>query len=113
MHAAELGIWIFLATEVLFFGGLFLAYSIYRVQYDGDFAEASHQLNLRLGTLNTAILLTSSLTMALAVQFAATARCRLLLGMLAATTVLLGLSGNQTHGVARGIRGGAGAVHDR
>ena len=85
---AELGIWIFLATEVLFFGGLFLAYSIYRVQYEHNFAEASHQLNLRLGTLNTAILLTSSLTMALAVQFAATARRRLLLGMLAATTVL-------------------------
>ena len=65
-----LGLWTFLATEVLFFGGLFTAYVVYRNAYPDAFAEASQHTNLLLGTLNTAVLLTSSLTMALAVHAA-------------------------------------------
>lgn len=69
-EAATLGMWTFLATEVLFFGGLFMGYITYRHAYPGEFAVASQETNLFFGTLNTFILLTSSLTMALAVQAA-------------------------------------------
>ncbi|MBV9127787.1 MAG: cytochrome c oxidase subunit 3 [Verrucomicrobia bacterium] len=65
--AARLGMWLFLATEVLFFGGLFGAYTAYRYVYYHAFAEASRELSVLFGTLDTAVLLTSSLTMALAV----------------------------------------------
>lgn len=66
--AANMGMWLFLATEVLFFGGLFLAYTIYYTLYPEAFAEASHHLNIWLSTLNTAVLLCSSLTVALAIH---------------------------------------------
>ena len=69
-EAATLGMWAFLATEVLFFGGLFMSYIIYRTNYPHAFAEASHHTIVLFGTVNTAILLTSSLTMALAVHAA-------------------------------------------
>src|ERR1043165_7495050 len=68
--AAKLGMWTFLVTEVLFFGGLFMAYILYRHFYFAEFAIGSRQTNLLFGTLNTALLLTSSLTMALAVHSA-------------------------------------------
>lgn len=61
--SAELGMWVFLSTEVLFFGGLFLAYTLYRMANEQAFADASANLNLTLGTINTVVLLTSSLTM--------------------------------------------------
>src|SRR6185437_16104656 len=63
--ASRLGMWTFLATEVLFFGGLFLAYIVYRFEYPEAFAVASRHTNVMYGTINTAILLTSSLWMAL------------------------------------------------
>lgn len=63
--ANHLGLWTFLATEVLFFGGLFTAYAVYRVAYPQAFAEGSRQLDFWIGTINTAVLLTSSLFMAL------------------------------------------------
>jgi cytochrome c oxidase subunit 3 len=66
--AVSLGMWIFLTTETLFFGVLFYAYTIARLQAPDAFAEASRHTNLVLGTANTAILLTSSLFMALAVR---------------------------------------------
>jgi cytochrome c oxidase subunit III len=69
-EASHLGMWTFLATEVLFFGGLFMAYILYRHLYPDAFALGSRRTDLLFGTLNTAILLTSSLTMALAVQAA-------------------------------------------
>jgi cytochrome c oxidase subunit 3 len=68
--SSALGMWAFLATEVMFFGGLFLGYTIYRVQYPAEFAAASRKLSVLLGGINTAVLLTSSLTMALAVRAA-------------------------------------------
>ena len=66
--AATLGMWTFLATEILFFGGLFLAYIIYRHAFPAAFSLASQHTLVLFGTANTAILLTSSLTMALAVN---------------------------------------------
>jgi cytochrome c oxidase subunit 3 len=66
-EAAELGMWTFLATEVLFFGGLLLAYCVYRFGYPGDFAAAGRHTKIVIGTLNTALLLTSSFVVAWAV----------------------------------------------
>lgn len=69
-EAATLGMWTFLATEVLFFGGLLLSYAIYRYGYERAFIHGSKHLYEWLGGVNTGVLLTSSLTMALAVHFA-------------------------------------------
>ena len=68
--AAQLGMWVFLATEVLFFGGLFLAYTVFRSLHPRDFAAASHHTEVLIGGINTAILLFSSTLMALAVRAA-------------------------------------------
>src|SRR5262245_23187694 len=87
-EADELGMWLFLCTEVMFFGGLFLAYAIYRSQDEAAFAAASHELDLVLGTVNTAVLLSSSLTMALAVHAAQLRQRRQLVLLLAGTIVL-------------------------
>src|SRR5580704_11202562 len=63
--SAKLGMWVFLGTEILMFGGLFCAYSVYRHNHPAVFAfAAENYLNTTLGTLNTIILITSSLTMA-------------------------------------------------
>ena len=70
-EAASLGMFLFIAQEIMFFGGLFLAYTIYRNLYPGAFAAGSHHLNWRLGAFNTAVLIGSSLTMAMAVHAAA------------------------------------------
>lgn len=70
--AATLGMWLFLATEVLFFGGMFAGYTLYRYWYPEAFEVGSHRLDWLLGSFNTAVLLTSSLTMALAVRAAQT-----------------------------------------
>ena len=67
-EAASLGIWTFLSTEILFFGGLFLAYTVYRLSYHAGFVEGSGHLYFWIGTINTLILLTSSLFMALAIR---------------------------------------------
>ncbi|RMH57691.1 MAG: cytochrome c oxidase subunit 3 family protein [Candidatus Hydrogenedentota bacterium] len=65
---AKIGMWLFLFTEVLLFGGLFLCYAVYRHRYAQDFHSAAHELNAVLGCVNTLVLLTSSLTMALAIS---------------------------------------------
>jgi cytochrome c oxidase subunit 3 len=87
-EAAILGMWLFLATEVMVFAGLFLAYTIYRGWYAEAFAHASNHLDVRLGGINTAVLLCSSLTMALAVRAAYLGGRNALLGYLALTIVL-------------------------
>jgi cytochrome c oxidase subunit 3 len=89
-EASRLGLWTFLATEVLFFGVLFLAYLIYRHAYPADFAEACRHTNLVLGTVNSIILVTSSLTMALAVQ-SNVGRERKQVVVLLIITILLGI----------------------
>ena len=67
-RAADLGIWVFLASEILFFGALFLAYTVTRLHHPEAFAIASRHTDVTLGSVNTGVLLTSSLTMALAVR---------------------------------------------
>jgi cytochrome c oxidase subunit 3 len=87
-EASSLGMWIFLVTEILFFGGLFLLYVVYRDLYPDAFRAGSHHLNLQLGALNTVVLIGSSLTMALSVHAAQLGRHGALLINLALTIVL-------------------------
>ena len=68
-EAGTLGMWIFLVTEIMFFGGMFLAYTLYRSKYPAAFATASNHLDIKLGALNTGVLILSSFTMAMAVYF--------------------------------------------
>jgi cytochrome c oxidase subunit 3 len=88
LEASRLGMWVFLATEVLFFGGLLTGYAVYRWQYPSEFAEGSGHMNLWLGTANTAVLLLSSLTMALALYHVQTGGQRRAAGLLLATAAL-------------------------
>ena len=90
-EAATLGMWVFLVTEVLFFGGMFLVYTVYRSWYPAAFAAASHELDVVLGGINTAVLITSSLTMALAVHAAQLGNRRALMLFLVATIALGGV----------------------
>jgi cytochrome c oxidase subunit 3 len=89
-EATTLGMWVFLVTEVLFFGGLFATYMIYRSWYPAAFAAASHELDVTLGTINTVVLITSSLTMALAVHAAQLGQRKQLMLFLIATMILGG-----------------------
>ena len=70
IEASTLGMWVFLVTEIMFFGGLFVTYLVYRYGHPEGFAEASHHLNVTWGAINTIVLIVSSLTMALAVRSA-------------------------------------------
>ena len=70
LEASTLGMWVFLVTEVMFFGGMFMAYLAYRVMYPEAWLAGSNHLNVPLGALNTAVLICSSLTMVLAVRAA-------------------------------------------
>ena len=99
--ASNLGMWIFLGTEVMFFGGLFCAYLIYRLLYFGDFAAASKSINAALGGTNTAVLICSSLTVVLAIWGAQTGRRAPMLGSLVLTMLFglgfLGIKGVEYH----------------
>jgi cytochrome c oxidase subunit 3 len=99
--ASELGMWIFLMTELLLFGGLFTAYAIYRMSYPQAFAEASRELSAPIGTINTAVLIVSSFGVALAVYGAqVNGRKRLLGGLLLAIvlgTAFLVIKGFEYH----------------
>lgn len=86
--AGTLGIWVFLATEVLFFGGLFLGFFVYRYIYPEAFAAASGHLHLWLGSINTVVLFTSSLTMTLADRAAEADRRRAMMALLGVTALL-------------------------
>ena len=70
LEASILGMWVFLVTEIMFFGGMFMAYILYRVHYPDAWVLGSNHLNVSLGALNTGVLICSSLTMALAVRSA-------------------------------------------
>jgi cytochrome c oxidase subunit 3 len=80
--------WMFLVQEILFFGGVFTAYLVYRMQNATAFAHASHDLDIRLGLINTAALIASSFTMVMAVHASALARRKATIGWLVATIVL-------------------------
>ncbi len=89
--AGTLGMWVFLVTEIMFFGGMFLAYTLYRNQYAVAFASASNHLDITLGAVNTAVLICSSLTMALAVYSTQVGKWRMQRICLV-LTILLGLT---------------------
>ncbi|MDP2054477.1 MAG: cytochrome c oxidase subunit 3 family protein [Acidobacteriota bacterium] len=90
-EAAVVGMWVFLLTEILFFGGLFAAYMVYRIWYFDAFAEASRSLSLFWGGLNTAVLIGSSLTMAMAVRGAQTNKRTATVNWLILTMILGGV----------------------
>jgi len=90
-EAGTIGMWIFLLTEIMFFGGLFLAYTIYRAQYPEGFLYGSHLLNVPLGGTNTVVLIVSSLTMAMAVYYSQLGDRRKVVFFLV-LTLLLGLA---------------------
>ncbi|MGB6632668.1 MAG: cytochrome c oxidase subunit 3 family protein, partial [Terriglobales bacterium] len=90
-ESATLGMWVFLLTEIMFFGGMFCAYLIYRLTYFNAFAAGSQQLNIWLGATNTGVLIVSSVTVVLAVKAAEAGKRKLLVGYLL-VTVLLGLT---------------------
>ena len=69
-HAARLGMWLFLGTEILLFGGLFVGYSMYRTLFGAGFQAASHHLDKTLGTVDTFVLITSSFSMAMSIHWA-------------------------------------------
>jgi len=87
-EAGKLGMWIFLATEILLFGGLFCAYAVYRANHPEIFVYAHRFLDTTLGAINTVILICSSLTVAWAVRCAQTGQRRALVTLLALTIVL-------------------------
>jgi cytochrome c oxidase subunit 3 len=86
-EAGTFGMWLFLLTEIMFFGGLFFAYLLYRNWYNPAFVAASNQLSIPLGTVNTAVLITSGFFMALAVWAAEVRKKGLLVLTLVLTTV--------------------------
>lgn len=87
-EVAALGMWVFLATEVMFFGALFLGLGVYRFLYPEAFEKASEKLNWIIGGINTLVLLVSSLFMALAVHSAQVGKRRQLIVFLALTALL-------------------------
>lgn len=89
-EAAHMGMWIFLASEFLFFGGLFVSYAVYRHFYDHDFIIGVKHTLIFYGTFNSSLLLTSGLTMALAVQAATENRTKVIVPLLL-VTIALGL----------------------
>ncbi len=86
--SASLGMWVFLATEVMFFGGLFAGYTIYRNLYLPFFEVGSHLLNVKIGALNTAVLIGSSLSMAMGVRAAQMGKRNVLVACLILTMIL-------------------------
>jgi cytochrome c oxidase subunit 3 len=86
--ASRTGMWVFLATEIMFFGGMITGYTVYRSLYSEAFAHASNQLDVWLGSINTAVLICSSLTMALAVHSSELGRRRKIILFLIVTMIL-------------------------
>jgi cytochrome c oxidase subunit 3 len=87
-QAATLGMWLFIAQEIMFFGGIFLGYTFYRTRFPDAFMAGSYGLNITLGCFNTVVLIGSSLTMALAVHAAQLGKTRNIIRYLLATLFL-------------------------
>jgi cytochrome c oxidase subunit 3 len=87
-HAARLGMWLFLATEILLFAGLFCCYACYRFLFLDAFAAASRHLDLLMGTINTLVLITSSFTAAMAVHYAKEAKNKMVVVMFVLTILM-------------------------
>ena len=90
-EAGTLGMWVFLVTEIMFFGGMFLAYTLYRSEHGAAFASASNHLDITLGAVNTGVLILSSFTMAMAVYFTQIGKSRPQIFSLI-LTIILGLT---------------------
>jgi len=88
LHSATLGMWVFLITEVMFFGGMFGAYTVYRNVYPDAFASTSQFMNLTIGAINTAVLIFSSFTMVMAVRSAQLGQKKALIAFLVLTLIL-------------------------
>ena len=116
-EATTLGMWLFLITEVMFFGGLFAAYGVYRSAHPQAWHDGSLELDVLLGGINTAVLITSSLTMALAVRAAQMSQKRWLIALLVVTmlfgTIFLGVKGFEyAHKFHDGLVPGPDFVYD-
>jgi len=100
--AGSLGMWVFLATEIMFFGGMFLAYMVYRYLYYTAWVAGSEAMDFWWGTINTIVLICSSLTMALAVRSSQVGQRKLLVMLLIITMLLgcvfLGIKAVEYHG---------------
>lgn len=100
-EAAQLGMWVFLGSEIMLFGGIFAGLMVCRLAYEQVLKDASHHLHLWIGGGNTVVLLTSSLTMVLAVTAARAGRVRATMWYLVATALLgvafLGVKGYEYH----------------
>lgn len=88
---AKFGMWLFLFTEVLLFGGMFLLYSVFRSRFPLDFHKGAEELNVALGAVNTLVLLTSSLSMAAAITAMQKGSARLSLYLQGTTVALAGV----------------------
>jgi len=86
--ASRMGMWIFIFTELLLFGGLFLVYAVYRATYSEDFHSAAHELNAFIGTLNTVILLASSMSVAMSITAVQKGKRKLAMGLVAITILM-------------------------
>jgi cytochrome c oxidase subunit III len=111
-HAARMGMWLFLASELLLFAGLFTGYGAYRYLYPEVWAQASKHLDVVLGTVNTVVLITSSLTVALGVHFAQRGKNRMTLLVLG-VSIALGLAFLGIKGVEYGHKIAEGALPGR
>jgi cytochrome c oxidase subunit III len=100
-ETSTFGMWMFLLTEIMFFGGLFTVYLVYRASYYQAFVEGSQKLSVMLGGINTAVLICSSLTMALGVRAAQTGKPKLMVVLLFITILFglgfLGIKGDEYH----------------
>jgi cytochrome c oxidase subunit 3 len=88
LHSATLGMWVFLITEIMFFGGMFGGYTVYRGMYPDAFASTSQFMNVTIGAINTGVLIFSSFTMVMAVRSAQLGQKKTLIGFLALTLIL-------------------------
>jgi cytochrome c oxidase subunit 3 len=88
---ARLGMWVFIFTEILLFGGLFLVYAVMRVRYSDDFHESAHHLNALIGAINTVVLLVSSMTVAMSITAVQQKNKRLAVTLLFITLVCAGI----------------------
>ncbi len=101
MESSTLGMWVFLLTEIMFFGGMFGGYTVYRNMYPEAFASTSHFMNVTIGAINTGVLICSSFTMVLAVRAAQLGQKKAIIMFLILTLILgcvfLGLKGVEYH----------------
>ena len=88
LESSTLGMWVFLLTEIMFFGGMFGSYTVYRNMYPGAFASTSQFMNLAIGSINTGVLICSSFTMVLAVRAAQLGRKKSIITFLVLTLIL-------------------------